>query len=133
MKRSEMKDRINFEIPEGTVLKPVKEDQSNVTYVGCCIRGRKTGQSEELHVYWVDPMTGSDNRHYERRLRVVDRHSLMGGYQIEQYIKKVEPKEEAEKLRKENTQLRCDLSAIEARLARLESKGVTLVKGDPLR
>jgi len=124
----------DIEIPEGTVLHALKEGQASVTYVGCSQRNKRGEmKNEELHVYWSQPIVGTDGRSFSKRLRIVDRNSLFKGYQIEQYIKKIDPKQDAEQLRAENTRLHSELAAFESRLARLEGKGITLIPGDPLK
>ena len=130
-----MREKKDLDIPEGAVLKPLKEGQADVTYVGSVARNKRGEEKNEiLHVYWSPGGVGADGRNYAKRLRIVDRASLIKGYQVEQYIiKKVELKQEADQLRVENAKLRADLATFEGRLARLEGKGVTLVPGDPLK
>lgn len=127
--------RLNHDIviPEGTHLKPLREGQPDAIYVGVATRSKRIeSKNEELHVYWTQPVKGTDGREFARRLRIVDRASLLKGYQVEQYIRKDDPRTENEKLREENAKLKQNLSTFEARLARLDKKGVTLVPGDPL-
>lgn len=128
-----MRLKHDIDIPEGTRLKALKEGQPDVIYVGVATRSKRGEEvNEELYVYWSEPLKGTDGREFVRRLRIVDRKSLVYRYNVEQYIRKDDPRTENEKLREENAKLRSNLSTFEQRLARLEKKGVTLVPGDPL-